>query len=65
MTGLFTPLFVGPTAFLLGTLLLIVVALVVARIIFAIAWRIIVILAVVLGVLWLLGAIGAGPPGLA
>lgn len=58
------PLFVGPLAFLLGAVLVILVVLTVARVVFGLAWRLVVIGAVVLGVLWLLGAVGSGPPGL-
>lgn len=63
MTAL-SPLFVGPGGFLLGTLLFIVVILVIARLVFALAWRVVVIGAIILGLLWLLGAVGFGPPGL-
>lgn len=59
-----SPLFVGPSAFLIGTLLAIVVVLVIARIMIGLAWKLVVIGAVVLGVLWLLGLIGVGSPGL-
>jgi membrane-associated phospholipid phosphatase len=58
------PLFVGPSVFLVGTLLAIVVVLVIARVVIGLAWKLVVIGAIVLGVLWLLGAIGVGPPGL-
>lgn len=58
------PLFVGPLAFLLAALLVILVVLTVARVVFGLAWRLVVIGAVVLGVLWLLGVVGSGPPGL-
>ncbi|MFW6153559.1 MAG: hypothetical protein ACOC42_04285 [Halobacteriota archaeon] len=63
-TGLLAPLFLGPTVFLFGALLFIIVILVIARVVFAIAWRIIVIAAVVLGLLWLVGVIGSGPSSL-
>lgn len=56
------PLFVGPLAFLVVGLLAIVVVLSIARLIFSLAWDILVIAAIVLGVLWLLGAVGGGPP---
>jgi len=59
-----SPLFVGPSAILIGTLLAIVVVLVIARIVIGLAWKLVVIGAVVLGVLWLLGLIGVGSPGL-
>lgn len=58
------PLFVGPSVFLVGTLLVIVLVLVIARIVIGLAWKLIVIGAIILGVLWLLGAIGIGSPGL-
>lgn len=64
-----TPMFVGQITFLLGVLLLIVILLVVARVVIGLAWRLVVIGAIILLVLWLLGAIGTGgfgvtPPGL-
>lgn len=55
-------LFLGPTAFLLGALLVIVAVLVVARVVLGFAWRLVVVGAVVLCILWLLGAVGTGPP---
>lgn len=71
MSGLTTvvPLFVGPSGFLIGLLLLIVLVFVIARVLLGFAWKLVVIAAVVLGVLWLVGVIGAGgiavtPPGL-
>lgn len=57
-----SPLFVGPGAFLVGTLLVIVLVLVIARVVIGLAWKLVVIAAIILGVLWLVGAIGAGPP---
>ncbi|MEF8881732.1 MAG: hypothetical protein V5A34_04305 [Halapricum sp.] len=64
-----TPLFVGPSAFLIGVLLLIVLVVVIARIVIGLAWKLVVIGAIILLVLWLAGAIGTGglgiaPPGL-
>lgn len=64
-----TPLFVGPSAFLIGLLLVIFLVLVIARIVIGLAWKLILIGAIVLGVLWLAGAVGSGgfsgtPPGL-
>lgn len=56
------PLFVGPLAFLVVGLLAIVLILSIARFVFSLAWNILVIAAIVLGVLWLLGAVGGGPP---
>lgn len=58
------PSFVGPIAFLLWALLGIVLILLVARIVFGLAWRLVVVGAGVLGVIWLLNAVGSGPPGL-
>ena len=64
-----TPLFLGPSAFLVGVLLLVVLVLVIARVVIGLAWKLVVIGAIVLLVLWLVGAIGTGglgvtPPGL-
>lgn len=64
-----TPLFLGPSAFLIGVLLLIVLVLVIARVVIGLAWKLVVIGAIILVVLWLIGAIGTGgfgiaPPGL-
>lgn len=56
------PLLVGPLVFLVGALLLVTLVLAVARLVFGLAWRLVVIGAVVLGVLWLLGAVRSGPP---
>lgn len=58
------PLFVGPSVFLIGTLLVIALVLVIARVVIGLAWKLVVIGAIVLSVLWLLGAIGVGTPGL-
>lgn len=62
----FAPLFVGPSAFLIGVLLAIVVVLVIARVVIGLAWKSVVIGAIILGGLWLAGVIGIGisPPGL-
>lgn len=49
------PLFVGPSVFLVGTLLVIVLILAIVRVVIG---------TIILGVLWLLGAIGVGPPGI-
>ncbi|MGM0604245.1 MAG: hypothetical protein ACQETB_01090 [Halobacteriota archaeon] len=64
-----TPLFLGPSTYLVGVLLLIVLVLVIARVVIGLAWMLVVISAIVLLVLWLVGAIGTGglgitPPGL-
>lgn len=58
------PLFVGPSVFLIGTLLAIVLVIVIARVLIGLAWKLVVIGAIILGVLWLLGAVSVGPPGL-
>lgn len=65
LSGLATlaPLFVGPSAALIGTLLAIVVVLVIARVLIGLAWKFVVIGAIILSVLWLLGAVSVGPPG--
>lgn len=55
------PLFVGPSVFLVGTLLVIVAVLLVARVVIGIAWKLVVIGGIILGALWLLGAISVGP----
>lgn len=55
------PLFLGPLGFLLSALVAILVVTVILRVVFALAWRLVVIAAIVLGVLWLLGAVGIGP----
>jgi hypothetical protein len=57
------PAFLGPAMFLVAGLFLIVVILVVARFILSLAWKLVVIGAIVLLVLWLLGLVqfGAGP----
>lgn len=59
-----SPLFVGPSAFLIGTLLVLLLVLVVARVVIGLAWKLVVIGAIVLGLLWVVGSVGAGPPGL-
>ncbi|MXR52349.1 hypothetical protein GRX03_12135 [Halovenus sp. WSH3] len=56
-------LFVGPLGLLLSALVTILLILVVLRIVFALAWRLVVVVAVVLAILWLLGAVGIGTPG--
>ena len=65
ISGLATlsPLFVGPSAFLIGALLVIVLVLVIARVVIGLAWKLVVIGATVLGVLWIVGAIGTGASG--
>lgn len=59
-----SPLFVGSSVALLGTLLVIVLLLVIARLVIGLAWKLVVIGAIILGTLWLFNAIGTGPPGL-
>lgn len=56
------PLFVGPIGFLVTTLLVIVLVLAALRLLVGLAWRLIVIVAIVFGILWLLGAVSRGPP---
>lgn len=56
------PLLLGPALSIVGMLLLIVLILALARIVFGLAWKLIVIAALVLGVLWLIGALSSGPP---
>lgn len=58
------PLFLGPTVFLIAALIAILLVLFVARIVFRLAWKLVLIGAVVLVGLWLLGAIGSLSPGL-
>lgn len=57
-----TPLFLGPLWFILSTLLVIVVVLVVLRLLIGLAWRLVVIVAIILAVLWLFGTVSTGPP---
>ncbi|WP_290817812.1 hypothetical protein [Halovivax sp.] len=56
------PSFVGPLGFLLSALLVVVLVLVVGRLLFGLAWNVVLIVLVALGVLWLLGAAGSSPP---
>ncbi len=58
-----SPLFIGPLGFLISALILIVLVLVVLRVVVSLAWKVIVAAAVVLGILWLLGAVSLGPLG--
>ena len=58
------PLFLGPTVFLIGTLIGILVLLFVARVVFLLAWKVVMIGAIVLLGLWVIGAIGPLRPGL-
>lgn len=58
MTGsLLLPLFVGPTALIVGTLLAILLLLTLARLVFAIAWRVVVLGGVILLGVWLLAVL--------
>lgn len=59
------PLLGGGPTISIGTLLVIVVLLLIARAVFGIAVKLLVIAAVVLGVLWLLGIVSTGSLGLA
>ncbi len=64
-----TPLFVGPGAFFISLLLVIFLVLVLARVVIGLAWRLILVVGIILGVFWLAGALGTGgfsgtPPGL-
>lgn len=56
-------LFLGPLGFLLSALVAILLVLAILRIVFALAWRLVVVAAVVLAILWLLGAVGISTPG--
>ena len=55
------PLFAGPIGFLVISLVGLLVLLLVVRILFSIAWRVIAIAALLLLVLWLVGAVSLGP----
>ena len=57
-----TPLFLGPLWFILSTVLVILVALVVLRLLIGLAWRLVVIVAIIVAVFWLFGSLSAGPP---
>lgn len=56
-------LFIGPLGFLISALIVILLVLAILRIVFAVAWRLVVVAAVVLAILWLLGAVGISTPG--
>ncbi len=58
-----TMLFIGPLWFLAVTFVAILVLLVLARLVFALAWRVILVGAIVLGLLWLIGTPGRAPVG--
>ena len=57
----FAPLFAGPIGYLVISLVGLLVLLLVVRILFSIAWRVIAIAALLLLVLWLVGAVSLGP----
>jgi len=57
------PLFVGPTVFLVGLLIALVVAVAIVGLLFSLSWRVIALVALVLGILWLVGVIGFSPGG--
>lgn len=61
--GLLSPMFLGPLGFVLGGLILILLLFLIARVVFALAWRLILIGAIVIGVLWLIGSVTLGSPG--
>lgn len=56
------PLFVGPIGFLLGAFLIVLAIVLIGRILLGFAWKLIVLAGIVLGLLWLLGAVSLGPP---
>lgn len=58
----FSPLFVGPVAVLLASVLAIGLILILARLVVGLAWKLVVVSAVVLALLWLLGMIGPDIP---
>ena len=58
-----SPLFVGPLSFLISALVVILLVLVILRVVFALAWRLVIVAAIVLGVFWLLSALGITTPG--
>jgi len=57
------PLFVGPTVFIVGLLIALVVVAAIVGLLFSLSWRLIALAALVLGVLWLVGVIGFSPGG--
>ncbi len=60
--GPLSMLFVGPLGFLLVTLLGIIIVLALARFVLRVAWKVVLVGAVLLGVLWLIGVLTAGRP---
>lgn len=57
----FVPLLAGPIAYLVVSLVALLLLLVVVRVLFSIAWRVIAIGALLLVILWLVGAVSLGP----
>ena len=57
----FAPLLAGPIAYLVVSLVALLLLLVVVRVLFSIAWRVIAIGALLLVILWLVGAVSLGP----
>ena len=57
----FAPLLAEPIAFLVVSLVALLLLLVLVRVLFSIAWRVIAIGALLLVVLWLVGAVSLGP----
>ena len=57
----FAPLFAGPIAYLVVSLVALLLLLVVVRVLFSIAWRVIAIGTLLLVILWLVGAVSLGP----
>ena len=57
------PSIVGPGAMLVFSLLVIISILVIARLVFALAWRVLLLAGIALGLFWLIGAVTVGPPG--
>ena len=57
----FAPLFTGPIGLLVISLVGLLILLLAVRLLFSIAWRVIAIAALLLLVLWLVGAVSLGP----
>ena len=56
-------LFVEPFGFIIGSLLVLILVLVVAKLVIGLTWRLVLLAGFLYVVLWLIGSIGAGPPG--
>ena len=56
-------LFVEPFGFIIGSLLVLILVLVVAKLVIGLTWRLVLLAGFLYVVLWLIGNIGAGPPG--